>query len=76
MGTTPILEKARAFTVSVHDYDLQFPTTFISKDQNLELKENRFQELAQNCGMGYQLSSEHYQKLKGNSNDLVQYIRI
>ena len=31
--------------------DLQLPTTFILKNQNLKLKENRFQELLQNCGM-------------------------
>jgi len=43
--------------------DLQFPTPFILKKQNLKLNENRFQELVQNCGMRYQLSSEHYQNL-------------
>ena len=48
-------------------HDLQFPTTFILKNQNLKLNENRFQELEQNCGMRYQLNSEHYQNsfLKG-----------
>ena len=48
------------------------------KNQNLKLYENRFQELVQNCGMRYQLSSEHYQNLslKRNSYDPVQYIRI
>ena len=47
--------------------DLQFPTTFTLKSQNLKLNENRFQELVQNCGMRYQLSTEHYQNpfLKG-----------
>ena len=57
----------------IHSYtvipDLQFPTTFIIKNQNLKLNENRFQELVQNCGMRYryQLSSEPYQNssLKG-----------
>ena len=40
--------------------DLQFPTTFILKSQNLKLNENRFLELVQ-------LSTEHYQNpfLKG-----------
>ena len=32
---------------------LQFPTTFVSKNQNLKLNENRFQKLVQNCGMRY-----------------------
>lgn len=47
--------------------DLQFPKTFILKNQNLKLNENCFQEWVQNCDMRYQLNSEHYQNssLKG-----------
>ena len=52
--------------------DPQFPTTSILKNQNLKLNENRFQELVQNCGMRYQLSSEHYQ----NSSLLKRKIRM
>ena len=46
--------------------DLQFPTTFTLKNQNLKLNENRF-KLVQNCGMRFQLSSQHNQNssLKG-----------
>ena len=48
----------------IHSYTTRssVPTTSVLKNQNLKLNENRFQELVQNCGMKYQLSSEHYQK--------------
>ena len=53
-------------TVKVHSYSTRSSVSnnfYINelKDLNLELNETRFQELVQNCGMRYQLSSEHYQ---------------
>ena len=51
-------------TAKIHSYNTRSSVSnnfYIKKNQNLKLNENRFQELVQNCGMRYQLSSEHYQ---------------
>ena len=54
-------------TVKIHSHNTRSSVSNNFYITESKLNENLFQEFVQNCGMRYQLSSEHYQNssLKG-----------